>query len=477
MSNKMLFFMMGQVKQKDKQVLLFVYTILTVIIVVATNSVTNMRYDSWLGWINLIFISMLVVQIFLSQRVFGKLFNLSVILLLFTYLFNFSYPFILQFGGDEFVEQVNYKIRHFSSSEFQMMVYYPVIYLSLLFWGMIFYEVVRKPKRSINKHASESSYKGLAIMMIVLSLPVDMAFMYIRIRAMMLGGYGEALATAVEGKYYASFFSYLLIVGVYLLTQSANQSKRNLYIVLYCIYEVFWMFSGQRATPLICIIVILWLNWGFGKQIRASQLLKAAVAGFFVVLILNVIREFRETGFHNLGIADVIGLNVFFDSMVEFGFTINIFGYVIQDSGHHVIGSSLMYDIIHILPKVSELNLDVSDVDIYEALDLHDKGASYLAEILYDFKQFSFLVMVLYGIYVRWLDCTFAHLIQCKDYNKVLKYIPLAIVTIFCVRTGLINLFRTFVYTWILISIVQIFNSIGKTNNIKFENNKYIKLQ
>lgn len=454
---------MGQIKQKYKRKYLLLYTIFTTLVIIATNVVTGLQYDSWLGWINLVFLSMLAMQLFLAHRVLGNLFNLSVILLLFTYLFNLSYPFVLQFGGEEYVEQVNYKIRHFNSTEFQMMVFYPVIYIALLFLGMLFYDVLKKPKRIKIKPIFGNNYKGLAILMIVLSLPIDMAFMYIRIRAMLIGGYGEALATAVEGKYYASFFSYLLIVGVFLLTQSANETKRNFYIILYCLYEVFWMFSGQRATPLICIIVILWLNYGFGKKINYSQMVKGLFAGVLVGLTLNFIREFRETGFNNVGIENLLGFNLLFDSMSEFGFTINIFGYVIQDTGHHVIGSSLLYDIVFILPKVSALNMDVSDIDIYEALDLHDKGASYLAEILYDFKLLGYLVIFLYGIYVRWLDCKFTILMHSKDYNKLLKYIPLAIVTIFCVRTGLINLFRTFVYTWILISIVQLINKRDKT--------------
>lgn len=438
---------------------LIVYTIFTIVVIVLCNYSLSLTYVSWLPFVNMLFLSQLLLQLFISKKVFGRFLNISVVLLVFTYLFNLSYPFVLRFGNQDYVDQVNYRIRHFNDTDFQLMIYYSIIYIALLFWGMLLYEYSRKKFPVIVKYDDgiAINYRAIGITMIVVALPIDIIFMYIRVKAMILGGYGEALATAVEGKYYASFFSFLIITGVFLLIKSSKKNKQNKYVIAYCLYEIIWMFSGQRATPMICIIVLICLRWGFGQSIRLKYIIQMALAGAFVLILLNLIRELREYGFDSFRFADLYSFNILFDSMVEFGYTVNIFGYVINDSGQHVIGSSLLFDIVHIIPKISTFNLDLSNVNIYEDLDLYDKGASYLAEILYDFKQYGFVVIVLYGIYVRWLDCKFEHLIISGNYLKVLKYISLAVVTIFCVRTGLVNLFRTFIYTWILITMVTSF--------------------
>lgn len=461
----------NRIASTDKRVYLFGYTIYMFLAIIICNYISGIEYNSWLAWINTVIISMLIVQIFCSYKLFGGIFNLSFIVLIFTYLFNLSYPIELQFAGPDYVSQVYYKSKDFNISDIREMVYYAVIFIAILFWGTLFYEVVKKKKRVVITSNKAYNYKALAILMIVVALPVDVAFMYIRIQAMMAGGYGVALATAAEGKYYASFFSYLLIAGVFILAKTKEGPKGKIYVILYCIYEMMWMFAGQRATPLICIIVIVWLYWGFGKKIPTSKKILGFVLFGGIALLLNVIREFRETGFQGISMESVLSLNIIFDSMTEFGYTLNIFGYVLESNAPHTIGSSLLYDLLCVIPKVSQLGFDTKSVDIYNALDLHDKGASYLAEILYDFKQYSYFVVALYGIYIRWLDCKFSYLITAKDYNKVLKYIPLAVITVFCVRTGLVNLFRTFVWSWILISIAQFFSKSGhKTSSPQYLN-------
>ncbi len=445
----------NMIAKTDKRVYLLGYTLFLLIVILSCNYITNFSLDDWLSGINMIIFSMLFVQIFCSYKVFGGIINLSFIVLIFTYLFNLSYPIELKFAGPEYVNEVYYKCKDFDVARIREMVYYAVIFIAILYWGMLFHELTKKNKSVVLVTEKIYNYKILAIIMIAVALPVDVVFMYIRIQAMMLGGYGEALATAVEGKYYASFFSYLLIAGVFILAKTTDGKKGNKYVLLYCLYEVIWMFAGQRATPLICIIIIVWLNWGFGKKIPARKKVLGVVLFGFVALVLNIIREFRQVGFNGLEMSDVLGFNIILDSMTEFGYTLNIFGYVLESDVPHPIGSTFLYNLLCIFPKVSLLGIDIKNIDIYEALDLYDKGASYLAEILFDFKSLSYYVVALYGIYVRWLDNKFAYLIQCKDYNKVLKYIPLAVITVFCVRTGLVNLYRTFVWSWILISIAQ----------------------
>lgn len=461
----------NKIARTGKKVFLFCYTLYMFTVIIACNHISSFDYNSWLAWINTIIISMLVIQTFFSYKVFGGVFNLSYIVLIFTYLFNLSYPIELQFAGPEYVSQVFYKCKDFDTSDIREMVYYAVVLISIVYWGMLFYETIKKKNRTVIVINRTHNYRVLAILMIAIALPIDFAFMYIRIKAMMLGGYGEALVTAAEGKYYSSFFSYLLITGVFILAKTGNDTKGSKYVIIYCLYEILWMFAGQRATPLICIIVIVWLNWGFGKKIPTSKKIWGFAVASMVVLLLNVIREFRETGFQGFSIDNMLSFNIIFDSMTEFGYTLNIFGYVLESNAPHTIGSSLLYDITCVIPKVSSLGLDTKHIDIYEALDLSDKGASYLAELLYDFKHLSYFAVALYGVYLRWLDCKFSYLIMAKDYNKVLKYIPLAVITVFCVRTGLVNLLRTFVWSWILISIAQFFSKSGhKTASPRYHN-------
>lgn len=464
-----------RITKTNKVPYLLGYTLFLFIVILLCNFIEDFDYNLWLSWINLIIFSMLVCQIFCSYKVFGGIFNLSFIVLIFTYLFNLSYPIELQFAGPEYVSQVYYKCKDFDISDIRKMVYYAVVFIAILYWGLLFYEIIHKKKRVVVVPEKLYNYTTLAIIMIVVALPVDVVFMYIRLKAMMLGGYGEAITTAVEGKYYASFFSYLLIAGVFILAKTRDDNKGKRIVIIYCLYEMVWMFAGQRSTPLICIIVISWLYWGFGTKVPFSKKIFGLIVISFIALILNFIREFRDVGFNGFSLENILGFNILYDSMTEFGYTLNIFGYVLESKVHHTIGTTLIFDILCVFPKVSSLGLDTGTADIYEVLDLSDKGASYLAELLYDFKQYSYFAVALYGVYIRWLDCKFSYLIKAKDYNKLLKYIPLAIITVFCVRTGLANLFRTFVWSWFLISIAQFFSKSGHKTSYPQYLNKIVK--
>lgn len=448
-----------------KNLLLYflVYAVVAGFVLYGSERLLRLEYQQWQTGITWLFLGMLAVQLVISKQVFGRFLNLSVILLVLTYLFNLSFPFVLEFGGD-YASQVQYKIRDFSQDTFRMMVTYPVKYIALLYGGMLLPEVFGKSQASLAQdekkpHTLESDeyIRTLAWAFMLLSLPIDFLLLVIRLFAMLRGGYMDAYNTAYEAKYYATFAAYLMLAAVFLLWRTEpRQERKKRYFISYCLYQVLWMFTGQRALPMICIIVAFWLYFGFEKRIRIRDLLKLAVLGYIGLVILNIIREFRAAGFEGLALDHIFGVNVVYDTMVEFGVTVNIWGYVVEFTGHHPFGAGLVYMIAFILPKVSWLGLDPAVFDIYAALDLSAAGSSYLAELLFEFKSFGYLAVVLYGVFVRWLDRRVHMLVFTRQYVKLIKYIALVVMVIFCVRTGTKSLLRTFVWTAALAYIIRI---------------------
>ena len=177
--------------------------------------------------------------------------------------------------------------------------------------------------------------------------------------------------------------------------------------------------------------------------------------GVIGVLLLNVIREFRAVGFSGLNLRSVFSFNLLFDTLTEFGVTLNVFGYVIDGNIDHNIGFCFIYDVLFVIPKVSWLGVDTPQFNIYEALDLSAAGSSYLAEILFDFKQFGYCVVFLYGMFIRTLDTQIEKHMDGKNLEKVAYLIPLGLIVLFCVRTGTANILRVFIWSGLLLYIVK----------------------
>lgn len=450
--------------RKNPLLWFLVYAVVAGLVLYQSERLLQLEYSEWQTGITWLFLGMLAVQLFISKRVFGRFLNLSVILLALTYLFNLSFPFVLEFGKD-FAGQVQYKIREFSQYTFQLMVTYPVKYIALLFGGMLLPEVFGKSQTRLVQDAegrvareSDTYIRTLAWVFLLLATPIDLVLLVVRLLAMLRGGYMDAYHTASEAKYYATFASYLMLAAVFLLWRTEpRDGRKKVYFMLYCLYQVVWMFAGQRALPMICIIVAFWLYFGFEKRIRFWDLLKVAALGYAGLVVLNVIREFRSSGFEGLTMEHIFGVNVIYDTMVEFGVTVNIWGYVLNFTGDHPFGAGLVYMIAFILPKVSWLGLDPKVYDIYAVLDLSTAGSSYLAEMLFEFQSFGYAAVFLYGVFVRWLDRRVYLLVSTKQYVKLIKYIALVVMVIFCVRTGTKSLLRTFVWTAALAYIIRIF--------------------
>lgn len=442
------------------------YSVFLVFILSQSDLILSYNYSLWLVKVNSLFIMMFIIQMVFSKIMFKKILNLSTILLICTYIFNLSFPFLQNFSS-KYSFEIAYKLRNFDTELVKQMVTYPIKYIAVLFFGMIIFDTFmmknNKPLDKTNELSIKKSNSKqriidsrLANLLFAISFPIDLVILIIRLIAFIRGGYVEAYSTAIFFKYYSSFFSYLLFCSVFLKwSTSHNSNQKQLYYVLYCIYQVIWMFTGQRAISLILIILASWLYFGFEKKVNIKSIPKYIFIGYLGIVLLNFISEYRIVGFNNITFNNIFTKNAIFDALSEFGITLNIFGYVLQFTGNHNIGYGFVYMLIFIFPKVSWLGINTFNYDIYTALNLSASGSSYLAEILFDFKQYGIYIIFLYGFFVRWLDIKISYLVINKQFHKVIYYFPLAIMIVFCVRTGTVNILRTFIWTGILITVVE----------------------
>lgn len=446
-------------KQKRIRLLVFIfYTCYLFVAIILSRQLLTKNYNFWLHSLNLLVLITLLIQLIIGKIMFQKFVNFCSILLFLSLIFHLSFPFVLEYGG-RYAEDVTYKLKEFDENTFRLMVTYAYNYISLLFEGMLFYDLIRKKtdkKPFISRVLLRSSeYHRLGKILLLIFLPLDLLSLFVKLSAMFRGGYGESFTAGSFLKYYSSFGSYLILSAVFLLWETSSAKKSKYYLVAYIFYQVVWMFSGQRAMPVVSIILALYLYFCFGRRITIRAFIALLFGGVIGVLLLNVIREFRAVGFSGLNLRSVFSFNLLFDTLTEFGVTLNVFGYVIDGNIDHNIGFCFIYDVLFVIPKVSWLGVDTPQFNIYEALDLSAAGSSYLAEILFDFKQFGYCVVFLYGMFIRTLDTQIEKHMDGKNLEKVAYLIPLGLIVLFCVRTGTANILRVFIWSGLLLYIVK----------------------
>lgn len=443
-----------------------IYMIFIPLLFLLIDSIAKHSYTDWLNEIVLFIGLILVIHLCFLWIAFGKLLTFNSILLVCSYVFHLSYPLVLLKGKKD-ADFAIYTLRQFSDSDFVSMTVVALKYIIVLFAGMLFANMFRVERHKYRQEVDEFTelsdvsfryYRNLGIICIVIGLPLDSMLCMIKLLAMLKGGYIAAIETASVIKSYDIYLAYLLLIGVFLLWNTTNdERKKKRYMLSYCLYEVIWMFSGQRAQPLISIIICLWLYYGFASKINLKKILRLVVIGYLGIVVLVFIRTYRLDGFNQIDIGSMLmGGSVLFNSLAEFGMTICVVGFALTSSIPHALGSGVVYNVLFAIPGISALGLDLEQWDMYEQLQLNSWGASYIAEILYDFKHLGLLMIFIYGIYVTWLSRSISNSIKAKNFKKTIYLIPLAVMTVFCVRTGLRNLSRTFIWTSIIITIVNL---------------------
>jgi hypothetical protein len=436
-----------------KLLLLVLYCGFAALILLILNNLSELGYDEWLKTVNLLILLVFIIQIGLIKLLKNDIFSISGIFLIFSYLFHLSYPFLFFINYDLGAMSYADPTVRYGTDIFRTAVSYSLASIIMLFLGMIM--VIEKSHNIDFIDAKKNDFnKKLGILSIIVALPIDIYLLITRLLSMVTMGYTGDVADSSL----LLFISYLLLPGVFLYISSIQDTRKVRIIAIgYIIYKLIGTFTGLRAYTILQIILFLYLYLKSIEKFKLKTAIYGIITGYFMLSWLIVIRNTRETGITLTSLLEIFDINnnVILNSLTEFGITINVVCITFAYQVEHVFGGQVMYSLLAIVPKVTQIFSQLDDNNIYNALDLFKYGGSYIADFYFDFGYWGLIACLIYGLIIQKISNFVNKSLKSGNYYGVAIWLPVVVDIIFSVRSGTYKLPRVFIWTIIMMAILK----------------------
>lgn len=441
------------------------------ILLLCVFGISEFELSEWIRYCSLLLLLTFIFQMVMLKKSSVNLLSLSVIFLIFSYIFHFSHVFLVSIGFN-FVGYTErwLGINTYGTETFKRAVELSIFSTYFVYIGILMANLnVFKSKRYIQnkeiKVNSEKLYLFLGVIFLVLSIPVDFIYIFLgQIRAMLSSGY--LAVHEYEVNYIAKLVSYLLMPGVFLIITSKqiNNNKRKIILIMFIIYKLLSMLTGLRAYNLISILLILLLYYINVKKlkVRFRYVLLFIILSIPISALLITIRNIRADGINfSLLFSEIFNIsnNIYLNLMAEFGMTINLVSVVYQSMTAPSGGLQFFSGIVSIIPGISMIFNDINwdSMAIATAFDVWHMGGSYIADFYFDFGYWGILGCGFYGYIIHKINNYIDNKISIKRYDKVALLIPIVVEVLFTVRSTASKLPRMAVWYVVIYLVAEFF--------------------
>ena len=406
------------------------YILITCVCIFLTNiclvDLKSESYDYWLSIFCAFLTITLIKDFFVLHNNNHKTLSISMIFIIFSYLFHFGQVYINVFASNYLWIDSNFlKVRSFDITEDALLFSYTIIELVMI--GMLLVN-----KKSMSRILESSikfetlKIKQLKIMgwiICILTIPMKLYYTWVAANMVRLRGYGE-LDIGFSGIYIQ--FSNFLVLGFVLLLLSYSSQK--LYAKLIFISEMLilciLMLGGGRIYSVISIIILsICYNEKIDK-INFKNIFPILIVGYFVLQFIAVISVLRIMG--NLNPETIFdsmsnpNFNLILRTLDEFGGTIfTVIQTFVEVPDNLPYNGGLSYLEAWILAGINVGGIldDIKESVEYTLLfKLHySYGGSYIGELYYNFGYFGYVFAPVIGYYIMRLSYFWDELLE-KDY-------------------------------------------------------------
>ena len=431
---------------------------------------------TWCREISVFLVILFIAQLAILNGMRPKGHYISIVNLVLYYSFNFSHVFL---NALEYDFGTNYRNSVFFRFDFMIVQKSTILLINAcigLFLGYIFMYLFgnfEQNDRNIEYTGSCNKENNLLlpIVLMVIGWSFDIYYSLTAFIAQRIGGYVNVAEDLSMVSYAIRIASFLMIPGVllYILNDSRSMAKRRAVLVVFILYKFVTMLSGLRAYALLSVIVVLYAFYkrNVTPHLRIRDVVIIAVLVQVVGGILVGIRETRGVGIEISTIFQYvfdIRSNVIFNIMAEFGITQNVICVIIKElNGYASGGTQLLLSLLTVIPYVSSVfpKIDFSSGILEQALNIHNYGGSYIADILFDFGYAGLLLssFLLGCIFIFFYE-KYEQFIEKDKILWVAILSPIVIELLFSVRSSLAKMPRMIAWYLLLFFIVQMITNI-----------------
>lgn len=455
------------------------YMVYYIIINMIIYNIRTDEFDRWILMIGLIVIVNGSIQLMMFYKLDGRLFTLSNIFLILSYLFHIGHVYI--YMGGETTKIVEQQGRIW----FQYGVTYSLWAINSVVLGiLVLKNKITGEFRSKKIEVRKSYYKELAILILIVCLPIRIYVDIMRLTIALSEGYLATYAIAIPNIIDIVAYNYITGIVLLLIYYKEDTHKARILLIVTMIYQCISMLSGHRAKAVITIIIILLIYYTYIEKIKFKRLILLIGVGYIgltFITMLNTLRGFGYVQLESMQSLKELFIQTLEDNPIkiilnDFGGTIvtpilamkQVPTMVAPGYGQSYIASfgSILINIGGIANKLSEGS------NYVVLLDGFALGGSYIGELYYNFMNFGIILAPIIGMGVEWVSRKIVQIKYNKRYIELAFLVPVSTGVIWMIRDMFASLVRgTFYNALIVIGIHIIIKSIYRVR-IKAINNR-----
>lgn len=467
------------------KVILFCYIFYVLLVYWFMQTIKNNDFNNWIMSFFIVCILSLIVQICILKKLNIKLFSLTGMFLVFSYLFHF---------GQVPLYCINYDFKILNlltwggSTLLCKALEYSLFICLMMFVGVILTAkktYIGKASLNVNTDlqlSDTNNLKRIGFVLLALTLPIEL---YLKILLFVKGttyGYLQVFSNPASGV--STYFGSLYLVAVFLLMIAYKDKiiiAKAIYILTFLLNSIY-MLSGSRSTPLITILIISFFYIRCVSKFSFKLVLKVVIGGLLLLFLLNVIRDFRTEGINNFNIFRNYNNNIFLSFFEEMGSTLYSVIIPIKNVSEPALGATYLKAFSEILINFGGTlnNWVYSSRYMNNFYGLSGYGGSFIGELYYNFLQYGIFVSPLIGIFINSISNKIEKSIELEKYYDIAMLFPVFSAAIWWNRDYFASFIRPLFWTYFIIWLLKQLllkkvAKVTKNNDLKITSTNSIK--
>ncbi|MEK4129135.1 O-antigen polymerase [Solibacillus sp. FSL W8-0474] len=443
---------------------------INILLITVAVYIKDYSFQKWVFLFAAISIIQFIINIFTLRKLEGKLFSLTILFFIFSFITHLG--IVIIFGFDIDIDLPWNPLLTISMTMFKDASLFSLCSHLFLTLGMSL--ILRnKPKISFSKPIDNESgiyqlflTKNIGAIFVLFGLLPMLYIDFSKIIVYLNGNYLDTFQLGLPGFLYimSSFFDIGIIMVI--IGNKRDEKKVLLILFLTTIYKGILMFTGGRGEPILYLLTLYFIYFNFIKTVKLkplqifSNLILIYTMGFFITFISQI----RMMSINSIDTYMELFKSSFIDFspfsiIAEFGSTIITLGIAMDyfsNINDFQYGLNYLYALLNIFPNLGGiLDFTVSKSIYIYNFPIHLRtflGGSYLGEIFYSFGYFGMIFTGFIGMAISYIS------LKLNEFFIKQKYIKLSILLIlfpnilWWTRAYFVDMVRDFV--WISICII-----------------------
>lgn len=444
-----------------RPLLSIMYLIISFLFIIFMISIRNIDFYTWSKYFTAIIIGQFIFQYMFFKLIEFKLFSLTGMFILLSYLFHFGQILIMVLFPNYEFRRFNY-IIFYDSQGIKMALEFALITILMVGFGILISSNNRT--KNITFKYTLSRCKKIGWIIVFFTFPIQIYIDTTKLVISITKGYLATYQAGIAGIWSAIGFISFIGFALLILGYKEHKKKSLLIFAFIIVYLLLTMFSGHRGHQLTIILFLTYIVHMTIYRIRGKRLIFMFVIMFVGLAFLNTLATFRGVSgktimkFWKLFIYNLKG-NSIKDIIVELGGTIKTLYLTMQqvpDTIPYAYGATYPLSIFSIIPNIDNAFTNINTFASFtKNLQGSALGGSYIAELYYNFSYFGFLIAPFVGFFVNRISKKVENLIYNKDYLNLAYYAPLFIYILWWPRDTFYSLVRPFVWSAVLLFVLN----------------------